>query len=399
MEILLVSQSLAIYGGSETYLLTVANELQRLGHEVSVHAPAGGEITEVGDERGIRVLTDSRKLPREPEIVLTQDAESAYSMAARYPGSGRVYVAHSPIFQSQRAPQVAGVCHAVVALNDHMKLQCEAAAADVEVVRMCQPVDLARFTDRGGRDDKLRRVLLLGNHFGNRAYRNHRIVEEACEGVGATVDHLGAGGRRDTAPELEIPRADVVVGLGRCVVETMACGRAAYVFGNRGGDGWVTNGSYASLEARGFAGVATDEAIDATRLRRDLERFDADMGQVNRHLAVTHHDAVVHAAELVALFKRLDLDRARTPDGNALGPLARMVRVQRETDRRVALAELDGQRLRVEAQALRRECDQARLEHEHLRALTQTRRWRFLQWLGAPLDRLRRPRAGPDSQG
>ena len=239
IEILLVNQPLPVFGGTETYLLTVANELQRLGHDVGIYAGAGGEQVEVARRRGFSTVEEERRLPARPQVVISQHAESAYAMALRYPESVRVYVAHSPIFQPQRPPLLSGTCHAIVALNERVKLQCESLAVDTEVVRLRQPVDTARFTDRGARG-RLRRVLMLGNHFGDRLYRNHRIVAEACEDLGLELDHIGTGGRASTSPEIEIPAADAVVGIGRCVLETMACARAAYVFGNRGGDGWVT---------------------------------------------------------------------------------------------------------------------------------------------------------------
>ncbi len=375
-----------MFGGTETYLLTVANELQRLGHEVGIYAGAGGEQVEVARRRGFSTVVEERRLPARPQVVISQHAESAYAMALRYPESVRVYVAHSPIFQPQRPPLLSGTCHAIVALNERVKLQCESLAVDTEVARLRQPVDTARFTDRGARG-RLRRVLMLGNHFGDRLYRNHRIVAEACEDLGLELDHIGTGGRASTSPEIEIPAADVVVGIGRCVLETMACGRAAYVFGNRGGDGWVTGETYPVLEARGFAGTATDTVVDAERLRADLEHFEEDMGQINRHLALTHHDAVRHAAELVALFERLE--PGPPANRSLLEPLAGMVRVQWETDERVALAETDSRNLRLEAGRLREQRDALQA---HLDAVLGGRRYRLGRLLSSPLELLRRAR-------
>ena len=43
MQLVLSTYSLAALGGSETYLLTLAGELERLGHDVSLHAKELGE--------------------------------------------------------------------------------------------------------------------------------------------------------------------------------------------------------------------------------------------------------------------------------------------------------------------------------------------------------------------
>ena len=45
--------------------------------------------------------------------------------------------------------------------------------------------------------------------------------------------------------------AELVLGRGQAVVEALAEGRAAYVYGDDGGDGWVTPERYEALEAEG----------------------------------------------------------------------------------------------------------------------------------------------------
>ena len=85
----------------------------------------------------------------------------------------------------------------------------------------------------------------------------------------------------------------------------MACGRAAYVLDVVGGDGWVTEERYPAMEADNFSGQATEWSLDRERLIADLADYRPDMGQVNRDLVLTHHDARSHAYALVALFRRL----------------------------------------------------------------------------------------------
>jgi hypothetical protein len=381
MQILLVNQPWQAFGGSETYLLTIAPPLQRAGHDVTLYAPAGGEPAETARERGIAIVTQPGELPEEPQAVITQDGESAYAMAERYPEAVRLYVLHSSIFEPQRPPHLRDTCHLIIALNHGMYDQATSLGLDTRVARLTQPVDLDRFTDRGGRGTKLRRVLMLGNHWGGPGYRNYEAVATAAASLGAEVDLVGAGGRVTRSPEIETASSDVVVGLGRCIVEAMASARAAYVFGNMGGDGWVTTNTYPRMEALGFAGGSDGTAIDADRLRADFECFDADMGQVNRQLAVAHHDAHRHAAALVDLIEKLEPKPAADP--TALAVLSRLVHVQWETESRVAVAEADSRRLRAEVERLTS-------ESELLRAALGGRRYRLARTLGRPIDILRR---------
>ena len=69
-----------------------------------------------------------------------------------------------------------------------------------------------------------------------------------------------------------------MIGRGLTILEAMASGRAAYVCGEEGGDGWVKPERYELLEGDGFSGRAEASATDFERLRRDLDDYDPAMG-------------------------------------------------------------------------------------------------------------------------
>ena len=55
MRVVLATHSFRNVAGSETYLLTVAEHLQRLGHEVTIHAVETGAMSDLAVARGIPV--------------------------------------------------------------------------------------------------------------------------------------------------------------------------------------------------------------------------------------------------------------------------------------------------------------------------------------------------------
>jgi hypothetical protein len=393
MRVLLETQQFPAFGGSETYLITIGAQLQRFGHEVELYAPAGGETATMAREHGIAVLTEEGELPEDPDVAVSQDTAGACELAERYPAAVRVYVAHSPLYEPQRPPQVRDALHAIIVLSDGARDQCDALAEHAEIVRLRQPVDIGRFTDRGELPDRPHRVLILGHHWGDRRWRNHRAVAEACDRLGLELVHIGRMGKVSFTPEAEIARAHVVIGIGRCIVEAMACGRAAYVFGNMGDGGWVTPDSYERLEALGFTADPRAGIIDAARLERDLAAYHAEMGHLNRHLAIAYHDASRHTAALVALFRRLQ--PRQVADRAVLDPIARMARIQRETENRAAVGEWDAKVARKEAEGVLLELGALRDRH---RAIVEGRRYRLISAIARPLEwiraaRGRRPRA------
>jgi hypothetical protein len=332
MEIVLGSLEFGAVGGAATYLMTVSGQLQLLGHEVTIYAEEVGELAAAAEQRGIRVAAGERALPDECDVLYAQDAPSAYLLADRFPGRPQLFCMHAGVDTTRwQPPQLPGVVGAVVVLHERLAQQAETLAHREQIVRLRQPVDLNRFAPRAAIAASPRRVLLLGNSLtGDR----RTAVLAALEQVGLESTELGRYAERTSlTPEQEINQVDIVVGEGRVIVEAMACGRAAFVYGQMGGDGWVTSETYSTLESINFAGVTADGRLTSPEaLGSRLLEYRQEMGSVNRDLARLHHSASRHAEKLVAIFERLT--PTRPPAGAPLREYARMSRVQWLTESR-----------------------------------------------------------------
>jgi DNA repair exonuclease SbcCD ATPase subunit len=154
-----------------------------------------------------------------------------------------------------------------------------------------------------------------------------------------------------------------VLGRGSAVVEALAEGRAAYVYGDDGGDGWVTPERYELLEADGFSGRAEASATTFERLRAELEDYDPALGPAGRELAQAH-DARAHAQELLAAFD--EVKPRRDPVDAPLRELARVVRLEAAAARRAHTHAREAESARTRATALERELAEARERNEQL---------------------------------
>jgi hypothetical protein len=322
--------------------------------------------------------------------VLAQDAVVSLVLADRYPGTVQVFVAHAPGADFHRPVQLDAVISAVVVLNDRVAGRLEGLAQTHEVVRLRQPIDVHRFMPRGGPRARPKQVLLVSNYVQG---REREMLARACADAGLRLEHLGLHGRPSTTPEVDIAASDITIGHGRAALEAMATGRAVYIFNRSSGDGWVTSPSYAAFEADGFAGAASDATIDGARVRSDLAEYQPEMGMVNRQLVFTHHHALDHARDLVVLLRRLS-PAGGSPSPVPLREMARLVRVQWQTEGRYAVLAAENTALRNQ---IERERAQAREEavavHEELAAFRRTRRYRLASLLARPLEALRRLRS------
>jgi hypothetical protein len=345
VEILLGTHALEPRG----YLVTVTEHLERLGHEVSVFS---AEPLPSPDE--LRVVGAERNLPLAPHVIYSQDAEAALLLADIYPLTPQLFAAHGDRYEVWLPPQLAGVVARIVVFDERSADRARAAALPQELVRLRRPVDLERRVPRGTLPDRPRRARLAFEGLSD--YRSGLLQRALAEARIETRDD-----------------ADLAVGRGQAVVDAMADGIAAYVYGDDGGDGWVTPERYELLEADGFSGRAEPSATTFERLRADLDAYDPAMGPANRELAAAH-DARLHAQQLVAAFD--EINPRRDPVAAPLRELARLVRVEAASARRADAATAEAQRARAHAEGLERELADARGHADRLAAKAEELRAR-----------------------
>ena len=108
----------------------------------------------------------------------------------------------------------------------------------------------------------------------------------------------------DPAPHMD--KADLVLGVGRCVLEAIAAGRPVLVLGNERIGGLVTAENFPVLQKTNFSGRGSAVATtgeNLTRLLREAPPLAAVDDRI-RALAVDGHDA----ARLAAALKRIYLE-------------------------------------------------------------------------------------------
>jgi hypothetical protein len=383
--------------GSDSYLVTTADHLQRLGHEVTLYSRELDErLSVVLRDRGLSLAAREDRLPADCDGVLVQDAETALVLADRYPGVPQVFVMHG-LTDLETPPLLPGVTTVVVALNDRFRKRAEALAGTCSIVRLRQPIDIHAFYPRGDPRPRAEDLVAVGNRL--QGARRSMLVE-VCAELGIGFKQVGELAEPSVAPELEMARADIVVGYGRSLLEGMASGRPAYVWDHAGGDGWVTPDSYEAMEADGFSGGATPHVTDRAALRRGLAEYRPDMGLVNYELVRLNHSAMKHAEELVALFVRhagADLAPA-TP----LREMSRLIRLvdggRRRRERTAEASKLMADSRRLHERLAKAENRAAKAE-QRLSELRSRRVYRLGRMIEGVTRRLRGRRAGPGRGG
>jgi hypothetical protein len=383
MRILLGRQSLGAPGGSETYMLTVARELERLGHEVSVAAEELDLMADLMRDRGVHVVRVD-DLEGDFDVVLAHDLPIAATLAARYPGTRLVYVAHSDVFDLQLPPLVPGVVDAVVACSDRIAARVRALPLDAPIVRLREPIDTDPYLNAPRIAARPKRALIVSNYL--RGERRRRLVE-AWERAGIECVQLGIRTELAVDPRSQMVGADIVVAKARAALEAMSCGRAVYLYDQFGGDGWVTPENHPALEADQFAGHATPAPRTSDDLVHDLDAYSSEMGVVNHELVRTNHGARHHAIDLVAVLRG---GHRREPDhADAAAELARLARASHRAESNAFHLTDRFERAEAETVQWRERAAEAERRLADADALLATRRVKVGLAVGRAADRLR----------
>lgn len=368
----------------QSYVLTLAPYLERLGHTVTVFSGLPGLMSDLAVKRGLRFCARGDDLPPTCEAVISNDAPSALVMAERYPDAVRGIVVHSSELDVHLPPAHDGVVTFAVVMNRAVERRVRASAHPPAIFRLTQPIDTAHLYPATSISERPQHLLLLGDRLQGRT-RDTFIT--ACETAGLTWERVGAG-NPCADPFGSILAADIVVGLGRSALDAMACGRAVWVQGSFAGDGWVTRDSYAALEADGLRGRATGTILTPEDFAGQLAKYDPSMGEVNRELAVLRHSPYDHAVEMVEITQRFT---ATAPASAPLREMERLVRCQYDAQSRVHAVANELQLMRVQFERERQELrEHVEWHRQRSEDLVATRRWRIAQRVAWPLDQGRR---------
>lgn len=401
MDIVLAVLELDQPGGVQTYALTVAPQLERLGHHVTIYTERAGAMSDLARSRGLKVYGAESRLPERTDAVISNDAPCALLMAELYPDAVRGLILHSGDIDLVLPPPHPGVVEFAVAMNGVAQRRAQAFALAPPVTRLRQPIDMAHFYPAGPVRERPENVLLLGNYLRG---RNREQITAACERRGIAWRQVGAHAAFALDPLPALLEADIVVAQGRCALEAMSCGRAVWLFGQSGSDGWIDRDSYAAIEDDGVRGRSRDEPVAAGAFSSALEQYTPRLGDEGRDLIVRHHSPYDHS---VALVKLLERARPTRPDPAPLREMARLVRNQYDSQVRVILVAEELRQLHVSHQRLTAEHERLRAElaaeqerarrleaelayaSQRFGAVVGTRRWRAAMAAAKPLDRAR----------
>lgn len=301
MNIVVTHLHLDYPGGSETYTYTVARALLERGHRPVVVSPILGEVADHLRAAGVTVVDELHKVQGHPDVLHCQHNVMALAARDWFVGAPLVYHSHGTVPLPEQPPSVDLNVQRYVAVSDLVRRHLESRGVARSLIRVLEnPVDLRRFVPSGELPPTPRRALVLSAVMDAGTLG---VIREACDRMKIDLEVVGLDGTRMWNVEDRIAQADVVFSLGRGAIESMASGRAVFVFDHFGADGWVTPETVDDLASRTFSGKRFARRLTADDLVAELERYDPAMGLANRRLAEQRYDVGAHLDPLLAVYE------------------------------------------------------------------------------------------------
>ncbi|WP_309120828.1 glycosyltransferase [Paenibacillus sp.] len=301
MRILFTLFDLQKFGGTETFTYTIAKELVDRGNKVFCYSSKLGEIAEKFTEAGIIVSNNITDFPLEIDIIHAQHRMEAAIAYLRYPNVPMVFMSHGILpWQEQpvKLPSVRKYLAVSEEVQEHLVRTHNIPEKDTAIFR--NSIDLDRFSPRNFFSKEPKRLLLISNRFTEEVKGN---LQEFCQSHNIEFEILGLAVTQKWEVEKSISTADIVVSLGRGILEAMACGKISLVYDYNGGDGIVTPGNYFELRRKNFSGRTHKLQFTKSLLEEEVSKhYNEYNAKRNLEIIREFHDIKKNIVELESMY-------------------------------------------------------------------------------------------------
>lgn len=339
MRILLGNQTLSLLAGSETWTATLARQLKKMGHDVTCFSPSLGVISEglEADEipcrdsirtRGIRPFTillepfeDNRY-----DLIIANHYEVVRFLRIQFPDVPIVSTIHGVLHMMKdpktgkdvpapEHPALDAKVDQFVAVSEEVQAKLRADyAIDSIVIRNFFDFDVLQ-AKRPISPGKPKHILFNTN-YATKDDPETKVLSDVARHYGARL--IAVGQNFVMAPDMAraLEDADVVVGMGRSVLEGVCAGRLGIVHGRWGTGGVVNDRNIGVLRACNFSG--RNSGGDFWTKERFIQEIDANYNDETiawgREYALRDHNVAV-AVEKFLIFagKKEDAASDRQP--------------------------------------------------------------------------------------
>jgi len=334
MRILLTNFSLCQPGGSETFLHSLACQLQRLNHHIEIYSPnLGGIMLNRFQEAGIHCF-NSLTGQEQFDVIHVQHHDPALEVISRLSHIPMVYTSLGVIPIQEHPPQpVIATARQFIAVSEEVKTMLVnhhgIPKHKIKIIR--NGINLNRFKPSGPlkRNPKMINILIHNNYPDQLS--GYLELIRLCRNLpfhftllGHENPNLQARLDRRRVPCRLVPSTwnvekiinshDLVIGLGRSALEGMACGKPVIVYRPGQADGIITRRNVDFIKQCNFSGRyyrypwSPRDVLRAIRWIFTKNRHII-IGRLNRTITLQQFNIANTAREFCAIYEWASQER------------------------------------------------------------------------------------------
>ncbi|KAB2677847.1 hypothetical protein [Brucella pseudintermedia] len=272
MKILVLTNHLAVFGGSEIVSLEVAEAFSNMSCDVNIFsAYIDDPVRSYMDEQGLKYGSfEDCPSPENFDIIWSQH-HLLPSLLAKHGTRSieNVFVVNaslSPYEPLEIPGAVADVADMIVANSQETAdrlVELGVTAEKILVFYNAAP-DSFNLT-REARPD-LKRALIVSNHVPEEVAHAADILRSR----GIAVDHIGLPSVQKKITSGIISSYDAVISIGKTVQYSLLCETPVYVYDRFGGPGWLTGSNVAEAEKFNFSGRCCRRELPSVTIANEL---------------------------------------------------------------------------------------------------------------------------------
>lgn len=314
LRLLLATNHLQGWTGSETLLLTLVEGL----HEAGVHLVVYARYLDLAWAQslvpaGVQLIDDLKQIQHlKFDVAHVQHNICLLDVRSAFPGLPIIFSSLGVLpFLEQPVPFELGVVrHLAISEEVQAHLIAQGVSADsIDVLHNL--VCSRRFSPKQAIHPRPQHILVLSNNMDD---ARKSLLRSAADTIGASMRFVGrAESLTQNDLAIAINQADIVVSIGRGVIETMLCGRVPLVYDIHGGDGLVTPDNLGSLLTCNFSGRRHRKEYDLPELLTEFAKYRSEYGEELRRLAEAQYGLNTHLPLLLSLYAQMACEKVSVP--------------------------------------------------------------------------------------
>lgn len=262
MKILITNLWLDGFAGTESWCYAMANELIKRGHTVDVYTPMTGKIFKEFQKLGIKLAFAGKY-----DLILDN---------------------HNKTNLNKFKGVVIHTCHGIIKEERPMKGAINVAVSKKSAEKWNCPIiipngiDTNRFNIKTMPNKNLTKILSLC-----KSDTANLMLKTICKDLELELKCMY--GKEKFNIEDEINQADMVVGVGRSLLDAMACGRPVLSYDDRVyypsknlGYGYITPDKFKYYDVDSFTGISLNKSLNKLDIAKEIVKYNAADGEVNR---------------------------------------------------------------------------------------------------------------------